>query len=270
MKPVLAIAATDPTAGAGLFADLKTFSAFGVYGYGVVTAVTVQSRIGVASTHAVAADVVTDQIRAALGDIVPSAVKIGMLAASETVLAVARSLAAVEIPIVLDPVLASSGGSPLLDAAGIEAIRERLLRRCAVLTPNLAEAGVLAGLRVEDRPSMLAAAERLGALGARAVLVKGGHLPGDPADLLWEAGRARWLEGTRIEADLHGTGCALSSAIAASLALGRDLADAVGAARAYVRELLASGSAVAGPGRALADHAAPLRARVLHGDPERG
>jgi hydroxymethylpyrimidine/phosphomethylpyrimidine kinase len=265
VKTALSIAATDPTAGAGAAADLKTFGAFGVYGYVAVTAVTVQSRGAVLDMRPVPADVVEAQIRA-VGRV--DALKVGVVATAENARAVAAAIRGLGVPVVLDPVLSSSGGVPLLGPGGREALLGELLPACTLVTPNLAEASALTGEPVRTRADMERAAARLSALGPGAVLVKGGHLQGDPADLLWSAGRARWLEGERIAVDLHGSGCALSSAIAAGLALGRDLADAVGAARAYVTELLREGSAVSGPGRALADHFAPFRPGRPQGDGE--
>jgi hydroxymethylpyrimidine/phosphomethylpyrimidine kinase len=264
MRLALAIAATDPTAGAGLHADLKTFAAFGVYGFAVTTAVTVQSRAGVDSVHDVPPAVVAAQVWAALGSGPVAAVKLGMLATAANVRAVADALAHLQAPIVVDPVLASTGGAPLLDAPGREALVRELLPRARLVTPNLAEAAALTGGPVSSRAEMETAAAALCAKGAGAALVTGGHLAGAPADLLWEAGTRRWLEGVRVAADLHGTGCALSSGIAAGLARGETLLDAVMGARAYVQLLLESASAVPGPGRALADHLAPLRARVAH------
>jgi hydroxymethylpyrimidine/phosphomethylpyrimidine kinase len=261
LKTVLAIAATDPTAGAGLLADVKVLAAFGVYAYAAVTAVTVQSRAGPTKVRPVPADLLEAQLRAIAGDAPLAAVKVGALATGENAAAVARVLGSVDAPLVLDPVLSTSGGASLLDESGRRALVEHVLPIAALVTPNLAEAAALSGLDVSDRAGMERAARALAALGARAVLVKGGHLAGSPTDLFWD-GRARWLDAPRIDADLRGTGCALSSAIAAGLALGRPLEEAVGQAREYVRALLEAPSAVPGSGAALADHLGPFRARA--------
>jgi hydroxymethylpyrimidine/phosphomethylpyrimidine kinase len=266
LKTVLAIAATDPTAGAGLLADVKVLTAFGVYAYAAVTAVTVQSRAGPTEVRPVPADLLEAQIRAIAGDAPIAAIKVGALATGENAAAVARAVGSVGAPVVLDPVLATSGGASLLDELGRRALVQHVLPIATLVTPNLAEAAALSGVAVSDRGGMERAARALAALGARAVLVKGGHLSGSASDLLWADGRARWFDSPRIEADLRGTGCALSSAVAAGLALGRSLPDAVGQAREYVRALLEAGSAVPGSGPALADHLGPFRARALGDD----
>lgn len=257
---VLAIAATDPTTGAGIFADLKTLAAHGVYGLAAVTAVTVQTRAGVTRVEPLAADLVEQQIAAACASARPAAIKIGMLASGDIARAVAASLDAcvpAGTPVVLDPVLASSSGAPLLRDPGGADLRRALLPRVALVTPNLPEAAALAGGPVATRDDMLRAATTLAGFGARAVLVKGGHLADAADDLLYDAasGDTVWFTGARIPGiDLHGTGCALSSAIAAQLARQQPLVDAVAHAREYVRALLERGDAIGGEGRGLADH----------------
>jgi hydroxymethylpyrimidine/phosphomethylpyrimidine kinase len=266
LKPVLVIAAVDPTAGLGLLADLKTLAAFGVHGYGVVTALMIRSPRGGEEVHAVSPELLEAQLEAAVAEIRPAAVKVGAVGRAEHLKVVARMAAELDVPVVLDPALRSARGAALLDDAGIAVFREELARSCALVTPNLAEASALAGLPVADRSAMERAAEAIAAHGARAVLVKGGLLEGEPADLLWEAGRARWFSGSRIEVEFVGAGCALSSAIAAELALGRDLLEAVGQARAYVQALFESAMAFGDSGPVLVDHLAPFRARAFKDD----
>ena len=233
-----------------------------------------QSRAGVSALEPVAPELVAAQIAAARASGQVRAVKVGALANGAVVRAVAVSLADADAPIVVDPVLAASGGFVLLDDDGRRALVSDLLPRAALVTPNLAEAAALVGARVTNRAEMRDAAHALVAeVGAAAVLVKGGHLAGDaPADLfVARGGGEHWLIAPRIAGvDLHGTGCALSSAVAAGLARGDELLAAIHAAREYVRELLEHGSALPGAGRALADHLAPMRARTLRGDRDDG
>jgi hydroxymethylpyrimidine kinase/phosphomethylpyrimidine kinase len=187
VKTALCIAATDPTAGAGSYADVKTFAAFGVYAYAVTTAVTVQSRAGVESVHPLAPEIVEAQLGAALRDLGTggiSAVKVGMLATAEVVSAVALACGGLSAPMVVDPVLASSSGVPLLDEPGRAALLRDLLPRAHLVTPNLAEASALCGHPVQTREDMERAASEIARGGAVAVLVKGGHLAGAPADFL--------------------------------------------------------------------------------------
>lgn len=272
MQAALAIAATDPTSGAGLTADLKTLAAFGVYGLGAVTAITVQSRHGVTDLFPLPPALVREQIRAARSAAEPRAVKLGVVAGAQSVRCIAEGLMGCDAPLVLDPVFASTGGITLLDEAGRAALLEALVPRATLVTPNLSEASVWLGRAVTTRAEMEEAARLVLSRGALAVLVKGGHLAGDAADVLCIAGLApRWLEAPRIAGvDLHGTGCALASATAACLARGQTLFDAVNAARAYVRALLEHGSALPGPGRALADHLGPLWARALRPQDDQG
>ena len=184
MIPVaLTIAGSDPSGGAGIQADLKTFHQFGVYGEAVITLVTVQNTLGVQRVECLPADLVTEQIRAVLDDIRPAAAKTGALGNRELVEAVAALAVEFDFPLVVDPVIISKHGAPLVEAGAIEAIAARLVPRAFLLTPNLAEASALAGVEVQDASGMRRAAERLAAMGAHAVLVKGGHLSGDSTDL---------------------------------------------------------------------------------------
>jgi hydroxymethylpyrimidine/phosphomethylpyrimidine kinase len=235
---VLSIAGSDSGGGAGIQADLKTFSALGVYGMTAVTAVTVQNTKGVSGFEAVSPRTVGEQIRAVATDIGVDAAKTGMLASAEIVLAVADAIAETRIPnLVVDPVFLSKHGHALLAEDAVDALRARILPLATLVTPNLPEAAGLAGFRVDTPDRMREAAEAILAMGPTAVLVKGGHLEGaDRADDLFLDGRElRWLEGERVDTpNTHGTGCVLSAAIAAFLGLGDDLARAVDRGKAVV------------------------------------
>jgi len=242
MIPVLSIAGSDPSGGAGLQADLKTFAAFGCYGMAAPTALTVQNTLGVTAIHRIAPEIVVAQIAAVLADIAPAAIKIGMLAAPEIADAVFAALAGYAGPIVLDPVLAATRGPGA--AEGLAAALRRALPRCALVTPNLAEAASLTGTGLAARPDEMAAqAQSLLATGAGAALVKGGHLSGAPLDVLADGDGVANFPGRRIATpNDHGTGCALSSAIAARLAQGAPLRAAVAEAKAWLESALAAGA----------------------------
>jgi hydroxymethylpyrimidine/phosphomethylpyrimidine kinase len=256
---LLSIAGSDPSGGAGLQADLKTFAAHRVYGMAVVTAITAQSTTGVLAVEPVAPDSVERQLRAVLDDIGVDAVKIGMLATAETVTRVARSLdgLAPEVPIVLDPVLRASDGTPLIEPGGLERMARELVPRVAVLTPNRAEAGALLGRTVTSEREVAEAARELAARGP-AVLVTGGDAGGDEVvDVLVDRqGSATVFRASRLRSrSTHGTGCTLSAALAARLASGAELAAAVGEAIDYVRRAMDPGLDL-GRGRAPLDHGA--------------
>ncbi len=238
---VLTIAGSDSGGGAGIQADLKTFTALGAYGTTAVTAVTVQNTLGVSGYEALSAATVGAQIRAVIEDIGTDAAKTGMLANAGIVEAVAEAAAEVAVPnLVVDPVFVSKHGHRLLDAGGVDALRSRLLPLATLVTPNLAEAEGLTGLRVRALGDMQRAAEALLELGPAAVLVKGGHLQGpESADLFASSAGQSWLSAPRIdEVNTHGTGCTLSAAIAAYLAMGRGLEEAVRAGKAFVTEAI--------------------------------
>ena len=245
---LLTIAGSDSGGGAGIQADLKTFSALGCYGMTAITALTAQNTTGVRAIHAVPPGMLTDQIDAVLEDIGVDAVKIGMLHSPEIVQAVASAIDRHKLPhVVLDPVMVATSGAVLIDSPAIAALVRDLFGRAVLITPNLDEASLLVGRPLANEDDMQAAALELLASGAKAVLLKGGHLAGDViSDLLQVAGAApQWMRAPRIAtANTHGTGCTLSSAIAAYLALGYSLAGAVEAARAYVRGALAAGATV--------------------------
>jgi hydroxymethylpyrimidine/phosphomethylpyrimidine kinase len=237
-KTAITIAGSDSSGGAGIQADLKTFAALGVYGTSAITAITAQNTLGVAALMALSADLVTAQIEAIAGDIAPHATKIGMLANAAIVEAVAAAINALQLPlVVVDPVMVSKSGAALLDADGIEMLKAELLPWAAVVTPNLPEAEVLTGRRLESIEQVRAAAVEIHGMGASAVVITGGHAVGDDlVDLLFDGTMFTELQVTRIHtSNTHGTGCTFSSAIAANLALGQSLVDAVVNAQGYVR-----------------------------------
>jgi len=254
---VLTIAGSDSGGGAGIQADLKTFQAFGVFGTSALTAVTAQNTTGVRGIQKIEPEMVALQIRAVAEDLHPAAAKTGMLADAPIIEAVARTLERdVEIPhLVVDPVMVAASGDPLLEEGGEEALRDRLLPLATVVTPNLDEAELLAGRAVRDEAGMRDAAEAIAGMCGGAVLVKGGHLGGDEVvDLLLHEGSWRAWRGPRIHTRSgHGTGCTLSSAIAAGLARGLALEDAVGAAIGFTRRALEGGPDL-GAGTAPLDH----------------
>jgi hydroxymethylpyrimidine/phosphomethylpyrimidine kinase len=258
MKPAaLTIAGSDPSGGAGIQADLKTFAALGVYGCSAITSVIAQNSARVRRVAPVSAGMVAAQIETIVAERRPDAVKTGALARAEIVNAVARTIERLKLPApVVDPVLISSSGARLLDRAGERSLRARLIPLARVVTPNIPEAEALTGVRIEDVAGMRAAARALVAMGARAVVIKGGHLGRDaPAlDVLYD-GRA-WVElrGGRVAGEgAHGTGCALSAAIAAHLARGAALEVAVRRAKAYVAAALKHRFKL-GKGRPMLDH----------------
>ena len=239
MPPVaLTIAGSDPSGGAGIQADLKTFQRFGVYGTSAIALITVQNTMRVDRVECLSAELVVQQIGALIEDIPPAAAKTGALGNREIVEAVAALAAAFQFPLVVDPVFLSKRGAPLLDPT---ALRERLLPRAFLLTPNLDEASALTGFPVTDVPSMRTAAEMLVRMGARSVLVKGGHLTGAAIDILVHEGKFHEFEMPRIETQhTHGTGCAYSAAITALLARGLALPEAVAAAKEYIHRAIAT------------------------------
>lgn len=245
---VLTIAGSDSGGGAGIQADLKTFSALQVFGMSAITAVTVQNTRGVFGVHEVPAETVGAQIDAVFEDIRVDAVKIGMLASTPIILAVAASLRKWRpAHIVLDPVMISTSGHRLIKEEAMDALRSQLVPLATVVTPNMPEAERLADVPVRDREGMLSAAEAILALGPGAVLVKGGHSTDDADDLLLTADGPVWYRAARIASqNTHGTGCTLSSAIASFLARGESLATACGDAKAYVRRGIAANLSIGG------------------------
>jgi hydroxymethylpyrimidine/phosphomethylpyrimidine kinase len=259
---VLAIAGSDSGGGAGIQADLKTMLAMGVHGMTVICAVTAQNSVGVQGYWELPAEAVRAQLDSVLGDIGAQAVKTGMLASPVLVGAVCDVLAEVAAPIVVDPVAVSKHGDRLLSPGTLEAVRERLLPLATVVTPNLLEAQLLTGLTITDEAQMLAAASMIIAMGPQWVLVKGGHLPGNPVDVLFDGDQAIRFPGERVESiHTHGTGCTLASAIASRLAIGDDVQNAVRAAKAYVTGAIAGGFPL-GAGIGPVDHGWRMRAAV--------
>lgn len=251
---VLTIAGFDPSAGAGIAADLKTFAAHNCYGVAAITALTVQNTQGVHGVYPVEASLLGASLKALSDDIPFRAVKIGMLASAANARRVGAFLHDhADLPSVLDPVIHASSGASLLDQEGLEFLREHLLRQATVVTPNLAEAASLTGLRVETIEEMKAAARRLLELGARAVVVTGGHLD-KAVDVFAGPGTLKSFVAEKVKPDhTHGTGCTFSSALAANLALGRTLPEAVVLAKAYVAECIKKAYPI-GPGRIPLNH----------------
>jgi hydroxymethylpyrimidine/phosphomethylpyrimidine kinase len=248
---VLTIAGFDPSGGAGIAADLKTFAAQNCYGVAAVTALTVQSTRGVKSVHDTPASELRAQLDALLEDIKISAIKIGMLGHRGNAVVVGEFLDRAGIAsVVLDPVMKStSGEADLIDAGGIKYLSEELLKRATVVTPNIAEAEILSGIAIKDHAAMEAAARKIVERGARAVVVKGGHME-KAVDLLFDGTEVLRFGGDHIKSEnTHGSGCTFASAIAAQLACGRPLREAVLLAKAYVTKAIEKGFAIGkGPG----------------------
>ena len=254
----LSIAGSDPSGGAGIQADLKTFHQFRVYGEAALTLITVQNTCGVQRVECLAPDLVADQIRAVIGDIPPGAAKTGALGNRGIIEAVAALATGFSFPLIVDPVMVSKHGAALLEADAIGALKERLLPLAFLLTPNLQEAELLTGTPVRDVAAMRRAAETLAALGPRAVLVKGGHLAGDSTDVLFYQGEWQEFTAPRIATrNTHGTGCTFSAAITASIAHGYELTDAVDRAKRYITEAI-RGNPGLGAGSGPLDHHALL------------
>ncbi|MDD2879339.1 MAG: bifunctional hydroxymethylpyrimidine kinase/phosphomethylpyrimidine kinase [Rhodoferax sp.] len=245
---VLSIAGSDSGGGAGIQADLKTFAALGCYGMTAITALTAQNTCGVRSIHGVPPEMLRDQIDAVLEDIGVDAVKVGMLHSPHIVRTVAQAIDRHQMQrVVFDPVMVATSGAKLIDDPAIAVLVAEMFPRAMLITPNLDEAALLVGRPLSSPQDMALAAAELIGRGARAVLLKGGHLAGDTVtDLLLEAAKEPlWMHAPRIHtANTHGTGCTLSSAIAAHLALGAALPEAVQKARAFVRQALQAGATV--------------------------
>ena len=248
MRRVLAVGGTDSSGGAGLAADLRVLHVLGVHASTVVTAVTAQSSVAVEDVHVDPVASVRAQLAAILGDVGADAVKTGMLACADIVLAVAEAVQG--RPLVVDPVGFASTGGILQEPGTVEALRDQLLPLATVVTPNLAEVFLLTGFVVRDENDLAEAARRVHALGPQWVLVKGGHLAGDPLDLLYDGSSATVLRGSRVDSPhTHGTGCTLAAALAGRLALGDDVPAAAAAAKALVTEAIRRGYPLgAGPG----------------------
>lgn len=269
MKHLLTIAGSDSSGGAGIQADLKTFAAHGVFGMSVITAVTAQNTCGVTAVQDISPDIITAQIDAVFSDIRVDGVKIGMVSRTESIHAIAEALKKWQPPvIVVDPVMISKSGYPLLQPEACDALIKELLPLATLLTPNLPEAEAICGFSmqvgephpqsindssagkakpfsIKTEQDMEKAASHIISLGAKAVLVKGGHLEDSADDYLYDGKQGIWLPGTRIQTQhTHGTGCTLSSALASNLAKGMELTEAVKAAKAYVTTAIEHGIAL--------------------------
>ena len=240
---VLTIAGFDPSSGAGITADLKTMAAFGCYGVAAITSLTVQNSQGVSRVETLSIELLRETLHALAEDADIAAVKVGMLGSSAVARKVSRFLESQNgKPIVLDPVLRSSSGVELLDREGILALRNELLPQATVITPNMAEAEVLAEMPVVDLEGMKSAARELQKLGARIVVITGGHMPENIDVLAEEDGEITEFAGAKIESNCtHGTGCAFSTALACGLALGNDLRKSVANAKDFVRQAVEAG-----------------------------
>jgi hydroxymethylpyrimidine/phosphomethylpyrimidine kinase len=259
---VLIIAGSDSGGGAGIQADIKTVTMLGAFAATAITALTAQNTLGVFGVLPIAPDFIRQQIEVVLDDIGADAVKTGMLHDAAVIETVVEVLAAraVDVPLVVDPVMVAKGGAPLIEPGAIDALKRHLIPHAAVLTPNLPEAEILVGHAIADVAAIRAAADELLAVGCRAVLLKGGHLPGDAVhDVLATAAGQHIWDGPRIQTrHTHGTGCTLASAIAAGIAQGMPVVAAVERARDYVRRAILSAPGL-GHGHGPLDHAHPLR-----------
>jgi hydroxymethylpyrimidine/phosphomethylpyrimidine kinase len=270
----LTIAGFDPSCGAGVGADLKTFAAHGCYGIAAITSLTVQNTQGVETVHNTPASELREQLEILVKDCEIAAVKIGMLGNRGNAAVVAEFLDAHKFAhIVHDPVMKSSSGSELLDAAGIKFVASELLKRATVTTPNLPEAEILSGLTIKDVADMEAAARKIAEMGAHAVIVKGGHME-KAIDVLFDGTDMHPLGGDKVKLEnTHGTGCTFASAITAQLAAGRSLLEATTLAKAYVMKAIEKAYPV-GKGRLPLDHFYRMKieplARGTHEVPQHG
>lgn len=259
---VLSIAGSDSGGGAGIQADIKTITALGAYASTAITAITVQNTLGVTDIHAVPTSIIAGQIRAVLSDLGTDAIKTGMLATSAVIETVVSELdaRAASVPMVVDPVMVAKGGASLLASEAVDAVRRLMLPRATVVTPNLPEAEVLIGKSITNRAEMLEAARTILGLGAKAVLVKGGHLDGDDIfDIyLGPEGTHEWHSRRVATKHTHGTGCTLASAIATGLAQGMTPIDSITRARDYVLTAIQAAPGL-GAGHGPLNHAHTIR-----------
>jgi hydroxymethylpyrimidine/phosphomethylpyrimidine kinase len=236
----MTIAGSDSGGGAGIQADLKTFAALGVYGTSTLTAITAQNTLRVTAVHEIPTNIIAAQIEAVITDIGADAVKTGMLSSSAIVEVVAQELKRHRVEaLVIDPVMVAKSGDPLLQKEAVEALRSKLVPMAAVVTPNIPEAEVLTGMKIASPEDMRQAAEQIIQMGARGVVVKGGHLEGPATDLFYDGSRFQEFTAPRINTgNTHGTGCTFASAIAAGLARGMSAIDSVAQAKEYVTEAI--------------------------------
>ena len=270
---VLSIAGSDSSGGAGIQADVKTFASLGVYGATAITAITAQNTEGVHSQLAITPQMVYDQILAVVDDLHPTVVKVGMLANADIALAVAEALAKYSLPLILDPVIVSSTGHRLLSLDALDALKQRLLPMSMLITPNIPEIEVLTGRSISSYHDKEQAALTLFGYGARAVLLKGGHEDGDQkSDILFINSQSgieslTFTSETITTRNTHGTGCTLSSAIAAFIAQGCDMVEAIREAKNYVTEAIRSGADVEiGGGIGPVNHGFNPKKMLVYGD----
>jgi len=260
MRPVaLTIAGSDPSGGAGVQADLKTFHQFGVYGEAVITLLTVQNSIRVSRVEVMPVALVLEQLAAVIEDIPPAAAKTGALGSAAMVEAVARAAVTFDFPLIVDPVMISKHGHPLLPESATRVVRECLLSHAALVTPNVPEAEALSGIAIRTLDDVRRAACAIREMGARAVLIKGGHLESGATDILFDGSEWREFPAPRIETrHTHGTGCTYSAAITAGLASGLALADAVAQAKRFIHEAILTNPGL-GHGSGPVNHHAEVR-----------
>ncbi len=260
---VLTIAGSDSGGGAGIQADLKTITLLGGYGMSVVTAVTAQNTLGVSGIHEIPPEFVAQQLEAVIPDIGVDAAKTGMLGSSRVLGIVCRKLRKFRVPnLVVDPVMVSKNGARLLNPEAEDALRRELIPLAAVVTPNIPEAEVLTGRRIRTPKEMREAAVRIRKMGARRVLIKGGHLPGPAIDLLYDGERFQEFEEERVQTShTHGTGCTLSAAIAVELGKGNDLRGSVAAAKQFLTAAIRMATPL-GQGRGPVNHFGPIRQEI--------
>lgn len=242
MRTALSIAGSDSCGGAGIQADIKTMTMNGVYAMSAITAMTAQNTMGVRAIEESSPEFLRQQIDAVFEDIFPDAVKIGMVSSSELIKVIAERLRFYKAKnIVVDPVMVATSGSELMKTDAVDTLIHELIPLAALITPNIPEAEVLSGINIEDKEDMVKAAALIGESYGCSVLLKGGHSISDADDVLYENGNLCWFEGKRIDnPNTHGTGCTLSSAIAANLAKGYELTEAVERAKMYISGALAA------------------------------
>lgn len=242
MHTILSIAGSDSSGGAGIQADLKTITCLGEYGMTVITALTAQNTMGVDLVENASVPMVKAQIDAVMEDIFPDAVKLGMIATSQIMEAVCEKLKRYPVKnVVVDPVMVATSGSNLMENETIGCLKDKLIPLADIITPNLKEAEVLSQMPISNREDMVDAARKIGETYSGAILIKGGHLIEEAADLLYENGEITWYVGKRYaNENTHGTGCTLSSAIATFLAKGYNMKESVGYAKQYVADAIAA------------------------------
>ncbi len=241
MKIALTIAGSDPSGGAGIQADLKVFSRFAVYGLSALSAVTAQNTLKVSAIERIEGPFLYEQLNTILADIRPGALKTGMLLSADAVKSVAKVVTEFDLQnLVVDPVILSSSGTSLLEKKAVDVMREELFPLAKVITPNFMEASTLTGIAVSDEETMEQAAIALKRIGPEVVIITGGHLEGETLELLYDGKAFHRFRGRKIPGEFHGTGCAFSAAVTASLANGASVIDATSAARAFVIEAIES------------------------------